>query len=331
MVVKMSKNAKSNETELYSRKTLLTYPVRDIEITKGMSANQLINQFLQSGGFTAKKLAIAVDILEKMLSMKNVTKFFSFPACIISTGTRGVVRELIKRRLFDVVITTCGTLDHDIARTFREYYHGSFTLDDEKLHEININRLGNILIPTENYGDITEDFMQKLLTDLYHSGNKDLSTYELSWELGKRLNENSILYWAAKNKIPVVVPGITDGAVGYQLWLFTQTHPDFRINILKDEQLLNDTIWEANETGALMVGGGISKHHTIWWNQFKDGLDYAVYITTAPEWDGSLSGARMREAVSWGKVKGDAKYITVEGDATVLLPLIAAALLERLA
>ena len=94
---------------------------------------------------------------------------------------------------------------------------------------------------------------------------------------------------------------------------------------------MNDTIWEANETGALMIGGGISKHHTIWWNQFKDGLDYAVYITTAPEWDGSLSGARMREAVSWGKVKGNAKYITVEGDATVLLPLIAAALLERLA
>jgi deoxyhypusine synthase len=60
----------------------------------------------------------------------------------------------------------------------------------------------------------------------------------------------------------------------------------------------------------------------MWWNQFKGGLDYAVYITTAPEWDGSLSGARIKEAVSWGKVREKAKYITVEGDATVLLPLI---------
>ena len=76
-----------------------------------------------------------------------------------------------------------------------------------------------------------------------------------------------------------------------------------------------------------MVGGGISKHHTIWWNQFRDGLDYAVQVTTAPEWDGSLSGARVREAVSWGNVRPKARRITVEGDATVLLPLILGPLL----
>ena len=51
-----------------------------------------------------------------------------------------------------------------------------------------------------------------------------------------------------------------------------------------------------------MVGGGISKHHTFWWNQFRGGLDYAVYITTGPEWDGSLSGAPVEEGISWGKV-----------------------------
>ena len=75
-----------------------------------------------------------------------------------------------------------------------------------------------------------------------------------------------------------------------------------------------------------MIGGGISKHHVIWWNQFRNGLDYAVQVTTAPEWDGSLSGARVREAVSWGKVKPEARRVTVEGDATVLLPLLAGAL-----
>ncbi len=71
-----------------------------------------------------------------------------------------------------------------------------------------------------------------------------------------------------------------------------------------------------------MLGGGISKHHTIWWNQFKNGLDYAIYMTTAVEWDGSLSGARLEEAISWGKVKPKAQQITVEGDVTVLLPLL---------
>jgi deoxyhypusine synthase len=80
----------------------------------------------------------------------------------------------------------------------------------------------------------------------------------------------------------------------------------------------------------LIVGGGISKHHTIWWNQFKGGLDYAVYVSTADEWDGSLSGARPREAVSWGKISATAKRIMVEGDASVILPIIVSALLGRL-
>ena len=57
-------------------------------------------------------------------------------------------------------------------------------------------------------------------------------------------------------------------------------------------------------------------------------MDYAIYITTAVEWDGSLSGARVREAISWGKVKETAKHVTIEGDATVILPLIVAALIS---
>ena len=77
------------------------------------------------------------------------------------------------------------------------------------------------------------------------------------------------------------------------------------------------------------MGGGISKHHLLWWNQFRDGLDYAVYITTAAEYDGSLSGARTREAISWGKVSEKAKHVTIDGDVTVVLPLMTAALLDR--
>jgi len=114
-----------------------------------------------------------------------------------------------------------------------------------------------------------------------------------------------------------------DGAFGSQLWLFKQQHADFNVDIMKDEQELSDIVFTAKKAGAIMIGGGISKHHVIWWNQFRGGLDYAVYLTTAEEWDGSLSGARIREAVSWGKVKEDAPYITVEGDATITLPMLA--------
>ena len=137
------------------------------------------------------------------------------------------------------------------------------------------------------------------------------------------------MYWAAKNKIPVFVPGITDGAVGYQTWLFSQDH-NFKIDLLKDSGEINDIVFSAKKTGALIVGGGIAKHHTILWNQFKNGLDYAVYLSTAGEWDGSLSGARPREAISWGKINEKAKQIMVEGDATILLPLMISSVLNRI-
>jgi deoxyhypusine synthase len=142
-------------------------------------------------------------------------------------------------------------------------------------------------------------------------------------------NETSILYWAAKNDIPVYVPGVTDGAVGYQMWLFSQDH-DFRLNLLKDAGELNDIVFTARRTGALLVGGGISKHHTLWWNQFRDGLNYAVYISTADEWDGSLSGARPREAVSWGKINDKADRVMIEGDASLILPVMVSALINRM-
>jgi deoxyhypusine synthase len=309
-------------------------PVQDIELTKTMTTNQLIKALYKSGGFSAKKVADGVDILEHMVKEKNCVKFLSFPACIISTGTRGVIKELLKRKLFDVVITTTGTLDHDLARVWKDYYHGSFMADDKELHQQGINRLGNIFIPLECYGTILEEKIQPLLNELCVEKQK-WSTKDLIWEFGKRLEKEkngkeSIMYWAWKNKIPIFVPGITDGAFGSQLWMYYQDHRNFTIDLFKDEQDLSDIVFTAKKTGAFIIGGGISKHHVIWWNQYCNGLSHAVYITTAVEHDGSLSGAQTREAISWGKIAEKADNITIEGDATVLLPLMISALLERL-
>ena len=306
-------------------------PVRDYDFNKDLSVNELVEQMNAAWGFTAGKLATGVSIMEAMVNTKGCTKFLSFTADIIATGTRGVIRELVKRKLVDIVITTCGTLDHDVARCFRDYYKGSFTMNDSRLHHEGVNRLGNVLVPNDSYGTIIEQKIMDLLEQLHGEGKKELSTTELCREIGLRVcNETSILYWAAKNDIPIVVPGPTDGSVGYQLWFFSQDHKDFRINILKDEEYLNNLIFDSKKSGALIIGGGISKHHTIWWNQFKDGLDYVIYISTADEWDGSLSGARPREAVSWGKISEKAKRIMIEGDATMVLPIMTSALITRL-
>jgi deoxyhypusine synthase len=203
-------------------------------------------------------------------------------------------------------------------------------MSDARLRGEGVNRLGNVLVPNESYGVVIEKKMRGLLESLWKEGVREVSASELCREIGRRIcNESSILFWAAKNDVPVFVPGLTDGAVGYQIWLFSQDH-DFRLNLLKDSGLLNEIVFNAKRSGALLVGGGISKHHTLWWNQFKDGLDYAVYVSTADEWDGSLSGARPREAVSWGKISERAKKVMVEGDASLLLPLMMSALVMRL-
>ena len=309
---------------------MLKDAIKDYEFPEEMSVDELVKQMEKAWGFTAGKAAVGVKILERMIKMGNCVKFLSFTGNLVATGTRGALKELVKRKLVDVIITTCGTLDHDMARCWRDYYRGSFIMNDAKLHENGINRLGNVLVPNDSYGTIIEEKMQALLENLWKENTREVSTSQLCREIGERLcNESSILYWAAKNDIPVYVPGITDGAVGYQTWLFSQDH-DFRLNLLKDSGEINDIVFTAKKTGALIIGGGISKHHTIWWNQFKNGLDYVVYVSTADEWDGSLSGARPREAVSWGKISAKAKRIMIEGDASLILPLMVSSLVTRL-
>jgi deoxyhypusine synthase len=304
--------------------------VKDYEFHGDMLVEELVNQMEEAWGFTAGKVAVGISILERMFKTRGCLNFLSFTANLVATGARGVFRELVKRKLVDVVITSCGTLDHDMARCWKNYYKGSFAMNDAKLHEKGINRLGNVLVPNDSYGTIIEEKIQGLLKNLWKEDIKEVSGRELCREIGLRCcNDSSILYWAAKNEIPVFVPGITDGAVGYQTWLFSQDH-DFKVNLLKDEGELSDLIFSAKKTGAMIVGGGISKHHTIWWNQFKDGLNYVVYVSTAAEWDGSLSGARPREAVSWGKISETAKRVMVEGDASLILPVMMSALVTRL-
>jgi deoxyhypusine synthase len=307
----------------------LANKITDYSITS-KNIDSIFDAMSKSGGFESRNLSDGVDILQKMQSDDNCTKFLSFVGAIISTGARGIIRDMLKNKMFDCVITTCGAIDHDIARTYQNYYSGDFRMDDYMLLKKNIHRLGNVLVPFNNYGPLIEQKVQSCLKEIYWEKNRDeLATYDIAHYIGRSLNESSFLYWAYKNKIPVIVPGIVDGAVGSQIWFFQQQHKEFKINILKDETKLSDIVYDAKRSGAFMIGGGISKHHTLWWNQFRGGLDYAVYMTTASEWDGSLSGALVREAVSWGKVAVKAKQTTIHGEVTALLPFVYAALLRN--
>ena len=127
-------------------------PVEDYEFSKVSDVSSLIDQMGKAGGFTASKLAQSRDILRHAISksrQNRILNWLSFPACLCATGTRGFFVEAIRRKAYNVVITTCGTLDHDIARTYREYFHGDFTLDDVALGEEGLNRLGNVVVTNE--------------------------------------------------------------------------------------------------------------------------------------------------------------------------------------
>ncbi|MCI4347043.1 MAG: deoxyhypusine synthase [Thermoplasmata archaeon] len=308
--------------------------VEDLTVGDEPSLDRLVRRMEAGGGFSAKAVGEGVDLLARMLSDEAMTLFLSFPADIVATGTRGVLAELVRGGYVDAVVTTCGTLDHDLARAHRAYLHGAWDLDDADLHRRGLYRLGNLVIPHANYGRIIEVEMQKLLRKLWKGGTRALSSRELVWaiggSLGAKAGRGSIARAAFDRRVPVFVPGITDGAVGSQLWLFWQTHRALSLDLFDDEQKLSDLVFEAKRAGAIVLGGGISKHHTIWWNQFRGGLDAALYVTSAVEWDGSLSGARTREAVSWGKLKPSARHVTIDGDVTVLFPLMVGAALERI-
>ncbi|WP_338601750.1 deoxyhypusine synthase [Sulfolobus tengchongensis] len=312
---------------MISRDELLKNPIEDITLNDLEKYKDITDIFNKIYGFSSENIVNGSRILKEMIKTADL-RFLSFTANLVSTGLRGLFADLIEKGYFNVIVTTGGTVDHDLARSFGgKYYKGSFELDDAMLKDLEIHRLGNILVPFESYGKIIEDVVRKFLPEIIKD-KREIGVYELLWEFGKRINDpHSILRKAYEKKVPIIVPGIVDGSFGTNLFIQSQ-FLNFRINLFEDMRLIKDLIFSCKKSGALIIGGGISKHHTIWWNQFKDGLDYAVYVTTAQEYDGSLSGAKPREAISWNKIRPNAQHVTIYGDATVIVPILAASLLS---
>ncbi|MDD5178286.1 MAG: deoxyhypusine synthase family protein [Candidatus Nanoarchaeia archaeon] len=293
-----------------------------------MTVSSLVER-IGSIGFQGTEIGKAVDTILKM--KKSGSKIFlTFTSNMVTSGLRGLFAQLIKLKLVDVVITTVGSIEEDIMRAKGEsFLISSFHSDDLSLHERGMNRVGNILVPNESYCKL-EDELNVMLDDIYKKQAK-FAISELLRELGSKLNdEDSILYQAYKNKIPVFCPAITDGAFGFHLYLFQQKHPDFFVDIVKDfENILFVTGFDEKK-GLIALGGGVSKHHALLANLLNGGLDYAVYITTEHPSSGSMSGATTQEAKSWGKIKDDSDAATIHGEVSVMFPLVIFRVLEEL-
>ncbi|MFH1721094.1 MAG: deoxyhypusine synthase [Candidatus Altiarchaeota archaeon] len=298
--------------------------VKDVSGLDNLPMNDLADG-LAAAGFQASNLVLAKDLL-KTMKRENCKIFLSFTANMIASGLRGCVVDLIKKGYVDAIITTGGSIDHDIIRANAPYLIGDFNLNDVDLHKKNINRLGNILIPNDRY-ELLEKILLTQFKEYYETIGKQTTPSKLISFLSSKIEDkNSFLFQCHKHNIPVFCPGITDAAVGLQLYFFTQDHKDFVVDVAGDLAPAIDLAMEAKKTGAFILGGGIAKHHTLGVNLLRGGLDYTVYVTTASAYDGSLSGAETNEAKSWGKIKEESNTATVIGDATIIMPLIVAGL-----
>ena len=302
--------------------------VRDFLWNPGMKVEEFVEK-LGFVGFQSIKLEHAAQIIVKM-KKSGAKIFFTFTSNMVTSGLRGFFAQLVKLGLVDVIITTVGGIEEDIMRANGEdFIIGSFRADDIELYERGMNRIGNIMITNESYEKF-EDIINTMITKLYNKKHR-WTTSEMLREFGLMLNdENSILYQAAKHNVPIFCPAITDGSLGFHLFMFQQKHDDFIIDVVKDFKNMVLYVSHDDKKGVIALGGGVSKHHALLAALLNGGLDYAVYITTSHYSSGSMSGATTNEAKSWGKIKDDSEATTIVGDATIIFPLVMVRVLEEL-
>ncbi|MGE0792576.1 MAG: deoxyhypusine synthase family protein [Candidatus Woesearchaeota archaeon] len=302
--------------------------VKDLKWKNSMKISELVQSF-QNLGYQSVELNKAKDVIVKM-KKESAKIFLTFTSNMVTSGLRGFFAQLIKLKMADVIVTTVGGLEEDIMKSHGEQFSiGNFDADDVELHEQGINRVGNLKINNESYMKF-EDLILPILDKLYEKQPR-WAISEMLKEIGLQLNdENSILYQAAKNNIPIFCPSITDGAFGFHLYLYQQKHKDFVIDCVKDFGNILFSTTHDDKKGVIALGGSISKHHAILATLLNGGANFAVYMTTAHSSDGSMSGATTKEAKSWGKVKDESDIATVIGDVTITFTLAMMAALDEL-
>ncbi|MGD9275869.1 MAG: deoxyhypusine synthase family protein [Candidatus Pacearchaeota archaeon] len=302
--------------------------VKDFKWSENMSVSECVDAF-GNLGYQALELNEAEKVVLKM--KKNGAKIFlTFTSNMVTSGLRGFFAQLCKLKLPNILVTTSGSIEEDIMKAIGEDFEvSSFNADDVEMHEKGENRIGNLAIRSESYMKF-EDLMREYLEKVYEK-KKRISVSELLYEIGLMLkDENSILYQAAKNNIPIYCPGIADSSFGFQLFMFQQNHSDFVVDTILDMQRVVTDLSFDEKKGLISLGGSTSKHYAVFSALLSGGFDYAVYMTTSHASSGSFSGATTQEAKSWGKIKDDAEAATVNGDVTITFPLMMCSVLDKL-
>lgn len=311
-----AKNAILKKSEEFDSLTIKGY-----DFNSEFNFNDFLKAY-KTTGFQASNLAKAIEIIKKMREDKAFI-YLGYTSNMVSSGLREIIRYLVEHKMVDVVVTTAGGIEEDFIKCLGNFKLGNFNADGAELRGKGINRIGNIFVPNSRYVKF-EEFVLPILKE----NSENLTPSKLIKILGKKINnKDSIYYHCYKNNIPVFCPAIMDGSLGDMIYFFKSNNPSFKLDITEDTVELNNSTMNKNKTGMIILGGGVIKHSICNANLYRNGADYAVYINSNPEFDGSDSGASPEEAKSWGKIAGNGESVKVFGDATVLFPLIVAGVL----
>lgn len=289
-------------------------PVNQIRINS-KNINEVID-LMKDTGFNGKKLARACQTYDKMIKHEGCVKFFGLSGAMVPAGMRTIIRDWINNDYIDVLVTTGANITHDVAEALGHHHlQGASNVNDKELRKKDIDRIYDVFMKNEVYEDM-EDFVKALEI-------KDkISVKEVLWLIGKELNDpESILTTAAKKQVPVFCPGFIDCGLAVQVAL---NHQKIVLDYFKDLRELINTAWDASPAGFVIIGGGVPKNHIMQALQFTpNNASYAVQVTTDIPSPGGLSGAELREGISWGKVNPEAEFVSVLCDATIALPIMA--------
>lgn len=315
---------------------MLTWPSRDLQgvmksyLTTGFQASRLGLAIQEINHMIEKRLELSEEEEEEENteeSLPGCTIFLGYTSNLISSGVRESIRYLAEHKMVDVIVTTAGGIEEDFIKCLAHTYLGDFNLPGKELRLKGINRIGNLLVPNDNYCKF-EDWLIPILDQMLLEQNTEGTRWtpsKMIHRLGKEINNpESVYYWAYKNNIPVFSPALTDGSLGDMLYFHSYKNPGLILDIVEDIRRINTQAVRAKKTGMIILGGGLVKHHIANANLMRNGADYAVFVNTGQEFDGSDSGARPDEAVSWGKIRTDAQPVKVYADATLVFPLMVA-------
>ena len=293
-----------------------------------MKVSDLVDEFDRSGVLGAGRVGRACNILTDMIQDDDMKVFMSLGGPLIPGGMRNIVTKMIENRHVDLIVSSGANITHDLVEAFGGSHYRHEGRDDEELNEEGIGRIADINVGSDDF-TIFETEIIKIFEKISSERNH-ISIQELLYEIGLMVDdENSFVAAAAKNNVPIFAPGLIDSMMGLQLWIFNQDH-DFVVDAVADMHYLSDIVFEAEKVGAILLGGGLTKHYTLASNVIKGGLDAAIQITMDRPEAGSLGGAPLEEAKSWAKARCGSSLASVVGDVTVIFPLIYAACLDRI-